>query len=145
MRRLRHVLRVQAAARPLGLTSGEPRRVHFALHTTYESDGFDAYDSGPGCGQSVPWEQIGDYPYDSDHCGADLDCVSGMNDGSCGFPDSDDNNGPGNAIGGRFPASDNSGFEADTIAEYWAVTNFGEIPPVPTEETSWGRVKALYP
>lgn len=128
----------------LGLAGPPPRQVNFAVYTAYEDAGFDAYDSGPGCGQPDVHEQLGDYPYDGDHCGADLDCVSGANDGSCGFPDSDDHNGPGNAIGGRYPASDNSGFESDTISEYYAITNFGEAPPIPAEATTWGRVKAMY-
>jgi hypothetical protein len=128
----------------LGLAAGAPRTVNFAVYTTYEDAGFDAYDSAPGCGQGVQHEQIGDYPYDGDHCGSNVDCVTGTNDGSCGFPDSDDTYGTGNAIGGRFPASDDSGFERDTIGEYYSVTNFLFDPVVPAERSSWGRVKSIY-
>lgn len=129
----------------MGLQGASPRVINLAVYTTYEDSDFDAYDSGPGCGQPSAWEQIGDYPYDADHCGGDHDCVTSLNDGSCGFPDSDDNNGPGNALNGRYPSSDNSGFEVDTIGEYYSITNFFETPPVPVENTTWGRIKNLGP
>ena len=118
--------------------------MNFAVYTTYEDAGFDAYDSAPGCGQGVQHEQIGDYPYDGDHCGANVDYVTGANDGSCGFPDSDDAYGTGNALGGRFPSSDNSGFERDTIGEFYSVTNFLFDPATPTARASWGLLKTIY-
>ncbi len=128
----------------LGVTANAPRTVNFALYTTYEHDGFDAYDSGPGCGQGVQHERIGDYPYDGDHCGANWDCVSGANDISCGWAGSDDTYDAGVAVNDRYPASDNSGSDTDTIGEYYSITNFGFDLATPATRGSWGRVKATY-
>jgi hypothetical protein len=128
----------------LGLASGVPQELRFAAYTTGEDNGFDAYDSGPGCGQTIVHEQIGDYPYDGDHCSGATDCFTGVGDAGCGIPDSDNGLGAGNAIGGRFPSSDDSGFDRDTIREYWMVTNFNEPPATPALPRSWGRIKSLY-
>jgi hypothetical protein len=128
----------------IGLGPGDrPRQVNFALYTTYEDDGFDVYDTGPGCGQPSSWEELGDYPYDADHCGGNLDCVTGAGD-ICGAAESDDNNGAGIATSGRFPGSDNTGFDRDTIGEYYGITNFGTLFAVPVLPETWGRVKAVF-
>ena len=116
-------------------------QVNFAVYTTYEDDGFDAYDTGPGCGQPAAWEELGDYPYDADHCAGNLDCVTGVGD-ICGAAESDDNLGAGVATAGRFPGSDNTGFDIDTIGEYYGITNFGAEFPIATIKRSWGEVKA---
>ena len=126
----------------VGLSPSElPRQANFAIYTTYENDGFDVYDSGPGCGQPGVWEEIGDYPYDADHCGGNLDCVTGVGD-ICGSAESDDNNGAGVPTAGRYPGSDNTGFDRDTIGEYYGITNFGSPFVVPVAPSTWGKVKA---
>jgi len=128
----------------LGL-SGPPlgAQVNFALYTTYEDDGFDAYDTGPGCGQAVVWEELGDYPYDADHCAGDLDCVTGLED-VCGAAESDDGLLAGVGQVGRYPGSDNTVHDIDTIQEYYGITDFGAEFPIPTEHSSWGELKALF-
>jgi len=128
----------------IGVTYGPGQQVNFAIYTTYEDDGFDTYDTGPGCGQGVTWEELGDYPYDADHCGTDVDPVTGTTDASCGNAESDDALGAGVATSGRYPASDNSPSDIDTIQEYYAITNFAQEPPTPALPSTWGRLKALY-
>ena len=118
-------------------------QVNFALYTTYEDDGFDTYDTGPGCGQVTAWEELGDYPYDADHCAGNLDCVTGVED-LCGAAESDDTLGAGVATAGRYPGSDNTSNDIDTIQEYYGITNFGAEYPIPTERRNWGDVKSLY-
>ncbi|MBC8424291.1 hypothetical protein H8E07_09230 [bacterium] len=125
--------------------SGPPvdGQVNFAIYVTYEDDGFDTYDTGPGCAQAVVWEELGDYPYDADHCAGNLDCVTGLED-VCGAAESDDGLLAGVATVGRYPGSDNTVHDIDTIGEYYGITNFGAEYPIPTEHGSWGDVKALY-
>ncbi|MCK4408700.1 MAG: hypothetical protein KAW67_01355 [Candidatus Eisenbacteria sp.] len=118
-------------------------QVNFAILTTYEDDGFDAYDTGPGSGQVVVWEEIGDYPYDADHCDGDVDCVSGVED-ICGAAESDDDLGAGVATAGRYPGSDNTTFDVDTIQEYYGITDFAAGFASPVTEGSWGTVKARF-
>ncbi|MBU0742429.1 hypothetical protein KKG45_08560 [bacterium] len=118
-------------------------QVNFALYTTYEDDGFDTYDTGPGCGQAAVWEELGDYPYDADHCGGEVDCVTGLAD-LCGAAESDDGLLAGIATADRYPGSDNTPHDIDTIQEYYGITNFGAEYPIPTELRNWGDVKALY-
>ncbi len=105
---------------------------NFAIYTTYNDAGFDAYDSAPGTGNTNPYEEIGDVPWDADHCGANVDPVTGLADPTCGYGESDDGLTSGNNFGDyRQPGSDNAtnnnGTEADwdTIEEYFSVTNFG--------------------
>ncbi|NNF06838.1 MAG: hypothetical protein HKN21_08755 [Candidatus Eisenbacteria bacterium] len=125
----------------IGVTYGSGQVLNLAVYTTYEDDNFDTYDSGPGCGQTIVHEELGDYPYDGDHCGANLDPVSGANDPSCGFAESDDALPAGVGTSGRFPASDNSPSDIDTIAEYYCITNFAQEPPTAVEPKTWGQIK----
>ncbi|MFZ2487273.1 MAG: SdrD B-like domain-containing protein [Anaerolineae bacterium] len=109
-------------------TTGTP--MNFAIYTTYNNSGFDAYDSAPGTGNGSTYEQIGDFKGDADHCSGNLDPVTGAGDLTCSYGESDGNNGPGNAVGGRFPGSDDAdgGKETpDTIGEYYRITNVGEL------------------
>ncbi len=128
----------------VGVTYGAGQQANFAVYTTYEDDGFDTYDSGPGCGQTIVWEELGDYPYDADYCGGATDPVTGVSDPSCGNAESDDALGAGVATSGRFPASDNSPSDIDTIGEYYAITNFAQEPPTPALPSTWGRIKTRY-
>lgn len=118
-------------------------QVNFALYTTQDGDGYDTYDTGPGCGQATDWEELGDFPYDADHCGGNVDCVTGLED-SCGAADSDDTLGAGVAQADRYPGSDNTTHDVDTIQEYYGITNFGADHSVATESQSWSGIKALY-
>jgi len=118
-------------------------QVNFVIYTTYEDDGFDVYDTGPGCGQPAVWEEVGDYPYDADHCDGNTDCVTGVED-VCGAAESDDDLGAGVGTAGRFPGSDNTTFDIDTIQEYYGITNFGAEFVTPVEVGSWGAVKTMY-
>jgi hypothetical protein len=52
--------------------SGPPEpgeELRFAMYTTYDAEGWDTFDSGPGFGQVTHFEQIGDSPGDPDSAG----------------------------------------------------------------------------
>lgn len=109
---------------------------NFAIYTTHDSDNYDVYDSGPGIGNSLFFEQIGDYPRDADYaCGISdpVDIANGGTDSNetlCGdafgsniYQDSDNSYvGDDPLDGGNQPGSDNhNGDDKDTIMEYYAV------------------------
>lgn len=112
-------------------TTGTP--MNFAVYTTFgdfELDAYDLYDSAPGFGQGVgsPYEEVGDYKGDGDHCGTSFDPVTGTTDGTCTWGDSDDNNGAGRSQYNRNPGSDDGAIETpDTIGEYFRILNVGML------------------
>ena len=109
-------------------TAGTP--MNFTVYTTYDNNHYEIYDSAPGTGQGSLYEQVGDYKGDGDHCGGNPDPVTGTNDGTCTWGDSDDNNGSGKSQAGRGPGSDDGAAETpDTIGEYFRITNVGQISP----------------
>ncbi|MCB8951419.1 MAG: lamin tail domain-containing protein [Ardenticatenales bacterium] len=116
---------------PWSLLGGRPSGIvwNFAIYTTHDADGYDVYDSGPGTGNSLYFEQIGDYPDDADYACGTSDPVNiaagvsvdepGCNDG---YGDSDNSYvGDDPTDGGNEPGSDTSGNDTDTIMEYYAV------------------------
>jgi hypothetical protein len=127
------VTEIKIAWTALGLSPdvclGTP--LNFAVYTTADLDGFDTFDTAPGIGQGSSFEQIGDTPFDADHCGGSVDPVSGVGDTSCGFGESDDSLGSGNPVPPKIPSSDNTGSfnnnEVDTIQEYFRVLQAGEL------------------
>ena len=111
-------------------TTGAP--MNFAVYTTYNADHYEIYDSAPGVGQGAasPYEEVGDYKGDGDHCYGELDPVTRTSDGTCGWGDSDNNNGAGVPQAGRHPGSDDGADETpDTIGEYFRILNVGQISP----------------
>ena len=102
---------------------------NFAVYTTHDADGYDVYDSGPGIGTSLYFEQIGDYPVDADYACGTSDPVIIASGGSSdepgcndGFGDSDNSyvgDDPTDSSGE--PGSDNSTNDTDTIMSYYAV------------------------
>lgn len=116
---------------PWSLLGGRPSGLvwNFAIYTTHDADDYDVYDSGPGIGNSLFFEQIGDYPNDADYACGTSDPVNisagisadepGCNDG---YGDSDNSYvGDDPTDSGGEPGSDASANDTDTIMEYYAV------------------------
>ena len=129
---------------PWGQLGGRPDACtgaawNFAVYTTGNENGYDAFDTAPGVGQSVSngFEAVGDCPFDADYCGTRRDPVTGLAETSCGWGESDNQSGPGIPNAPKIPSSDNSGAwnnnEVDTIQEYFRVTNIGQIPGTPPQ------------
>ncbi|MBP8251517.1 MAG: hypothetical protein KAX40_04075 [Herpetosiphon sp.] len=97
--------------------------MNFAVYTTYNPEGYDAYDSAPGVGNGTSNESIGDNPGDSDRCVTN-DPVTGVLDGNCGAGNND--LGAGTI---RQPSSDNAQADIDTIETYFTITNVGMTNP----------------
>ncbi len=113
--------------------SSTGKHMNFAVFTTFDLDDFDLFDSGPGVGNNGPFEQVGDSPWDADHCNGATDPVSGLGDAPCGYTESDDTLGPGANLGNYVqPGSDNAQLNGadeadyDTIEEYYAIQNIGK-------------------
>ncbi len=132
---------------PLSQIGGAPNAstgvpFNFAIYTTFNNDDYDVFDSAPGNGNGVVNEQIGDVPYDADHCGGcsvtNIDPVTGTTDSGCGNTESDEGNGPGNGTATRQPGSDNTLGDVDTIEGFYRITNIGQLNPItPTTLTNF--------
>lgn len=113
---------------------------NFALYTTFDDDGYDAFDSAPAIGGGSDFEVLGDDPFDADYCNGNTDPVSTAADNGCMNCESDDDLGAGSDVGGMmgactagenvFPASDNTDGDFDTIEEYFQVRNIGQLEDV---------------
>lgn len=140
---------------PWGVLGGRPTNGatwNFAIYTTYDDDGYDIYDSGPGNGQGSgsPYEQVGDSPYDSDYCGGAVDPVTGVSDAHCSLcqvingsntchsvnadafnqcADGQIDNGPGSNNAAAQPGSDNEGSDFDTVHGYYQIQKMGALTP----------------
>ncbi len=135
---------ITEVAIPWSLFGGQPSPLtgaiwNFAVYTTYDGDGYDAHDSAPGIGNLTDYEEIGDLPFDADHCDTSVggagntDPVSGAFDNGCtncetdqGLGAGDDDDGFGNSCGNKSPASDNTDGDIDTIEEYFQIVNVGQ-------------------
>lgn len=110
----------------LGFSSAPTQSIRFAAYTTQNFDRSDVYDSGPGTGQLVLHEEIGDAPGDPGP-GYNVNGVIGTLAAGDGLGD-DTGDGDDGAINGSFPGADrdggdltaapNHGDGLDTIGEY---------------------------
>jgi len=127
----------------LGLLSVPPQQVNFAAYTTYEVTGSTPTTAAPAAASQVRTSRSATTRTTAITAGR-TSIVCRDERRVVWLPDFDDNNGPGNAIGGRFPASDNSGF-GSTRFRVLGDHQLRRGSPVAAEKTTWGRVKALYP
>lgn len=106
----------------LGLSAGGPapgEPLRLAMYTTQNFAGYDAYDSGPGLGNTVVHEQIGDNPGDPDSNGQ----LGPTDPGSFGQPGSNEIQ--------QFAFSPSHEDGVDTIEEYYSIV----VAPVPEPST----------
>lgn len=113
----------------LGLSSAPTQAMRIAAYTTQNFDRSDVYDSGPGTGQTVLHEEIGDAPGDPGP-GYNQNGVIGTLLAGDGLGD-DTGDGDDGAINGSFPGADRDGGDLtaapnhadglDTIGEYLTI------------------------